>query len=115
MLGLLEYQDRRHSEKLINVSTQQGLQQLERETTKHDSSLDLFFTSNMPLMPSIDTVPGISTYTAHEAIVVDLNLKAEIAKSVLHRVYLEQCKVGFHQLCHQCVCVNSALRPVVGQ
>ena len=76
------------SEKLINVSTQHGLQQLQRESTKLDSILDLFFTSNVSLMSSIDTIPGISTDTEHEAIVVDLNLKAELIKSAPHRVYL---------------------------
>ena len=76
------------SEKLINVSTQYGLQQLQRGSTKLDSVLDLFFTSNVTLMSSIDTIPGISTDTEHEAIVVDLNLKAEITKSDPHRVYL---------------------------
>ena len=76
------------SEKLINVSTQHGLQQSQPESTKLDSILDFFFTSNVSLMSSIDTIPGISTDTEHEAIMVDLNLKAEITKSVPHRVYL---------------------------
>ena len=76
------------SEKLINVSTQHVLQQIQRESTKLDSLLDLFFTSNVSLMSSIDTIPGISTDTEHEAFVVDLNLKAEITKSIPHRVYL---------------------------
>ena len=76
------------SEKLINVSTQHGLQQLQRENKKLDSILDLFFTSNVSLMSSIDTIPGISTDTEHEAIVVDLNLEAKITKSAPQRVSL---------------------------
>ena len=74
MLGFLECQDSKVvsvSEKLIAVSTQHGLQQLQRESTKLDSILDLFFTSKVSLMSSIDTIPGISTDTEHEAIVVE--------------------------------------------
>ena len=102
------------SEKPINVSTQNGLQQLQRESTKRDSILDLFFTSNVSLMSIIDTIPGISTDTEHEAIVVDLNLKAEITKSVPHRVYLWN-KVKWDSVKAATSEFVSALRPVVGQ
>ena len=65
---------------LISVSTQYGLQQLQRESTKLGSLLNLFFTNDIPLMSSIDTIPGVSTDTEHEALVAVLNHKVEITK-----------------------------------
>ena len=57
--------------KLIDTSNQHGLTQLQKEDTKLDSLLDLFFTNNPSLVTSIQNIPGISTENEQEAIVVD--------------------------------------------
>ena len=75
------------SEKLIEVSTKHGLTQVQKETTRLSSLLDLFFTNNVSLLSSIETIPGISTANEHAAIVTDLNLKAEVSKSAPHKIH----------------------------
>ena len=69
------------SEKLIEVSSKHGLTQIQKESTSLSSLLDLFFTKNVSLLSSIETIPGISTANEHAALVTYLNLKAEIAKN----------------------------------
>ena len=61
-------------EKLLRLSAENGLAQLQHEPTRQDSLLDLFFTSNESPISSIDTIPGISTASEHDAIVVDTSL-----------------------------------------
>ena len=75
------------SEKLIEGSSKHGLTQVQKESTTLSSLLDLFFTNNVSLLSSIETIPGISTANEHAALVTDLNLIAEIAKTVPHRVH----------------------------
>ena len=75
------------SDKLIRISSKFGLSQLQKDPTRLTSLLDLFFTNNDSLLSAIETVPGISTADEHVAIVTDLNLKADICKSVPHRVH----------------------------
>ena len=75
------------SDKLIRISSKFGLSQLQKDPTRLTSLLDLFFTNNDSLLSAIETVPGIATADEHVAIVTDLNLKAEICKSVPHRVH----------------------------
>lgn len=70
------------SEKLIKITSEHGLEQQQKDPTKLDAILDLFFTNNESLISSIKTVPGVSTADEHEAIVTDLDLRAEITKSV---------------------------------
>ena len=75
------------SEKLIQITTEHGLSQQQRDPTKLDALLDLVFTNNESLIHSTSTIPGISTANEHESIVVDLDLKAEVNKSIPHTVY----------------------------
>ena len=76
------------SEKLIKISIEYGLTQHQKDPTKLDALLDLFFTNNESLVSSIKTTPGISIANEHEAIVVDLSLRAELCKTAPHKVYL---------------------------
>ena len=75
------------SEKLIQITTEHGLSQQQRDPTKLDALLDLVFANNESLIHSTSTIPGISTANEHESIVVDLDLKAEVNKSIPHTVY----------------------------
>ena len=74
--------------KLIDVSITSGLTQLQRESTKLDSLLDLFFSSNPSLVDTLQNAPGISTATEHESIIVHTKLRADISKTKPHKVYL---------------------------
>ena len=74
-------------EKLLRISADSGLAQMQREPTRQTSLLDLFFTSNESLMSSIDTIPGISTENEHEAIVVDTTLRAQRTKASPHKIH----------------------------
>ena len=59
---------------------------MQKETTRLNSLLDLFFTNNESLISLMETAPGISTVNEHVAIVTDLNLKAELSKSAPHKI-----------------------------
>ena len=69
------------SEKLLGLSDENGLAQLQCEPTRQDSLLDLFITSNKSLVSSIDTILGISTASEHDVIVVDTSLGAQRTKT----------------------------------
>ena len=72
-------------DKLIHISAECGLTQLQRQPTRQNWLLDLFFMSNKS---SIDTIPSISTASDHDAIVVDTNLRAQCAKASPQKVHL---------------------------
>ena len=74
--------------KLIDISITSGLTQLQRESTKLDSVLDLFFSSNPSLVDTHQNAPGISTLTEHDAIIVDTTLRADTTKTKPHKVHL---------------------------
>ena len=73
-------------EKLLKISSDNGLVQLQREPTRQNSLLDLF-TSNESLVSSIHTIPGISTVDEHEAIVVDMTIRAQRTKESPRKIY----------------------------
>ena len=74
-------------DKLIDVMAQSGLTQMQRETTKLDSILDLFFTNSPGLVTSIGNTPGVSTASEHEAIIADIKLRAQYAKKHPHKIF----------------------------
>ena len=76
------------SEKLIKVTAENGLKQMQKESTRLNSLLDLVFTNNVSSISSVETAPGISTVNKHVAVVTDLNLKAEISRSAPHKIHL---------------------------
>ena len=75
-------------EKLIKITSDNGLKQVQVEPTMGDAVLDLVFTNNESLIDSITCSPGVSTANEHAAIVTDLNLRAERTKSAPHKVHL---------------------------
>lgn len=62
-------------EHLLAITENNGLTQLQREPTRENSVLDLYFTNNASLVKGIHTVPGISD---HDMIVVDSVIKPVI-------------------------------------
>ena len=75
------------SEKLINIAVDFGIEQQQKDPTRQDSVLDLFFTNNKSLMSNLCNIPGISTVNEHDTLVADLKLRAEIQKSAPHKIY----------------------------
>ena len=74
-------------EKLIDVSTEFGLTQVQMEDTMGDSNLDLLFTNNPGLVTSTTVIPGVSTANEHNAVVADLKLRAQLAKKAPHKIH----------------------------
>ena len=74
-------------DKLIDVMAQSGLTQMQRETTKLVSILDLFFTNSPGLVTSIGNTPGVSTASEHEAIIANIKLRAQYAKKHPHKIF----------------------------
>ena len=75
-------------EKLIKITSENGLKQVQLEPTMGDAVLDLVFTNNESLIHSVTSIPGVSTANEHAAIVTDLNLRAERTKAAPHKVHL---------------------------
>ena len=75
-------------EKLIQITNDNGLKQVQAEPTMGDAVLDLVFTNNESLIDSIAVIPGVSTANEHAAVVTDLKLRAERTKSAPHKVHL---------------------------
>ena len=74
-------------EKLIDVSSEFGLTQVQLEDTMGDSNLDLIFTNNPGLVTSCTVIPGVSTANEHNAVVADLKLRAQLAKKAPHKIH----------------------------
>ena len=60
---------------------------MQRETTKLDSILDLFFTNSPGLVTSIGNTPGVSTASEHKAIIADIKMRAQFSKKSPHRIF----------------------------
>ena len=60
-------------DKLIDISLVHSLTQLQEESTRLDSILDLTFVSNPSLIRTQSTIPGISD---HSATITDSNIKS---------------------------------------
>ena len=62
---------------VLSFSQQFDLTQLQREPTRLDNLLDLFFTNKPTLVKSVTTIPGISD---HEIVLADCDIKPIINK-----------------------------------
>ena len=69
------------------TSSSLPLSQIQREPTRQDSLLDLFFTNNVSLVSSIKNVIGVSTADEHDALVTNLKLKAQISNSAPRKIH----------------------------
>lgn len=67
-LSVLSPPDKEIHQKLIDISVNNNLTQMQEEPTRESSNLDLYFTSNPSLVKNCSTVPGISD---HSIVVVD--------------------------------------------
>ena len=73
--------------KLFDVMAESGQTQIQKEDTRGDSNLDLFFTNNPGLVTSTTIIPGVSTANEHSAVVIDLKLRADLSKKVPHTIH----------------------------
>ena len=64
-------------EKLIEVISEAGLQQMQREPTRGQNLLDLFCCNKPSLVKTCTSIPGISD---HSIVLADCDLKATINK-----------------------------------
>ena len=71
-------------EKLIEVISEAGLQQMQREPTRVQNLLDLFCCNKPSLVKSCISIPGISD---HSIVLADCDLKATINKKTPRKVY----------------------------
>ena len=74
------------SKQLIDITNDFGLEQVEREPTRINNILDLFFTSNPTLVERSSVVPGISD---HDGIpIVIISCKPRIIKQIPRKIYM---------------------------
>ena len=71
-------------EKLIEVISEAGLQQMQREPTMGQNLLDLFCCNKPSLVKACISIPGISDYSV---VLADCDLKATINKKPSRKVY----------------------------
>ena len=71
-------------EKLIEVISEAGLQQMQREPTRGQNLLDLFCYNKSSLVKACISIPGISD---HSIVLADCDLKATINKKPPRKVY----------------------------
>ena len=69
----------KQSEVLINTVNDHSLTQVIESTTRQDSILDLFFTSNPTLVNRCGSIPPLAE-SDHDIVFVDLNTRAELPK-----------------------------------
>ena len=70
-------------EKLIEVISEAGLQQMQREPTRSQNLLDLFCCNKSSLVKACISIPGISD---HSIVLTDCDLKATINKKPPRKV-----------------------------
>ena len=71
-------------EKLIEVISEAGLQQMQREPTRGQNLLDLFCCNKPSLVKACISIPGISD---HSIVLADCDLKVTINKKPPRKVY----------------------------
>ena len=71
-------------EKLIEVISEAGLQQMQREPTRDQNLLDLFCCNKPSLVKACISIPGMSD---HSIVLADCDLKATINKKPPRKVY----------------------------
>ena len=64
--------------KLLNILSENGLDQVHREATREDRILDLFCTNKPGFMKSNHSIPGISD---HHAVLSDIGIKVQMNKN----------------------------------
>ena len=70
--------NRHLKEKLIEVISEAGLQQMQREPTRGQNLLDLFCCNKPSLVKACISIPGISD---HSIVLADCDLKATITRN----------------------------------
>ena len=70
--------------KLIDVISEAGLQQMQREPTRGQDLLELFCCNKPSLDKACISIPGISD---HSIVLADCDLKATISKKLPRKVY----------------------------
>jgi hypothetical protein len=98
------------SKKLLEICANFGMEQVVREKTRKNNTLDLYFTTNSTLIEKSTVVPGISD---HDGIpVVIINCKPKTIKQKPHKIFLYQkadlqaVKVDLRQWSNKCVQTN---------
>ena len=71
-------------EKLFEVISEAGLQQMQREPTRGQNLLDLFCCNKPSLVKACMSIPGIS---GHSIVLADCDLKATINKKPPRKIY----------------------------
>ena len=81
-------------EKLVTVLAEAGLTQMQRDSTRGQNLLDLFYWNKPSLVKSCISIPGISY---HSIVLADCNLKTPITNKPQRRVY-RWCKADCHKI-----------------
>ncbi len=71
-------------DKLIDISVDYSLSQLQEEPTRLDSILDLTFTANPSLIRNLNNIPGIAD---HEAVIIDSYIRPTFSIQKKKKVY----------------------------
>ena len=79
---------------VLSISQQFDLTQLQREPSRLDNLLDLFFTNKPTLVKSITAIPGISD---HETVLADCDIKPTINKRAPRYIH-QWCKADWEKL-----------------
>ncbi|XP_072023124.1 uncharacterized protein [Amphiura filiformis] len=74
------------SKKLLEITAEFGLEQVVREPTRGNNTLDLFFTTNPTLVEKSIVVPGISDHDSIPLIIV--NCRPKINKQKARKIFL---------------------------
>ena len=86
-------------EKLIEVISEAGLKQMQREPSRGHKLLDLFCCNKPSLVKACISIPGISD---HNIVIADCDLKATINKKPQRKVY-QWCKADWQLVKEQTV------------
>ena len=73
------------SERFLEMLNTCGLEQIVREPTRQNRTLDLFLTNRPTLVNRCSTIPGLGD---HEAVCTDTSVKANIARPVKRKILL---------------------------
>ena len=77
-------QNKNVQDKLIDISVDYSLSQLQEEPTRLDSILDLTFTANPSLIRNLNNIPGIAD---HEAVIIDSYIRPTFSIQKKKKVY----------------------------
>ena len=80
-----------HSQELLELSEEFGMEQMQTNTTRENNNLDLFFTNHPSLVKSCNTIPGISD---HGMVVVDIELKPHYNRPKRREIFTYKKQTG---------------------